>query len=165
MERIRDMTDEALKKEWENPAADYIEEAACLEKVEHEMAMRFMLRAQKQCSAREQQNYYMQKYMELPKEFWEAYSCRNWPRAKMIYEDIIRIGLFLELPEKVREKVLGSRQDPDNIIEGMIPDSAVHKVMHECVIMNRLGHESVVYRIPGEIRFYGARQESGIMTI
>lgn len=160
-ERIRNMTDEALKKEWEHPAAEYFMEGACLRKVEHEMALRFMGKSRQQRSASEEQSHYLQKYMELPGQFWEAYSRKDWSRAKMIYEDIIRIGLFLDLPEADRARVLGSRQDPDNVIEGMIPDEAVHKVMHECVVRNRLGHECIVYRVPGEIGFYGARPVPG----
>lgn len=160
-ERIRSMSDEALKKEWDGPEAEYYPEGACLRQVEHEMALRFLGRSQRQLSAEEKRSHYLSKYLELQEKFWEAYSKRDWPRAKMVYEDAIRIGIFLELPEAEKVKVLGSRQDPDNIIEGMIPDAAVHKVMHECVIKNRLGHECIVYRVPGEIGFYGARPLPG----
>lgn len=70
------------------------------------------------------------------------------------------LGKFLEVPERIREQVFGSRQH-EEVVEGMFPEWMVEQVMHECVIKDRLGHECVVYRIPGEVGFYGARNRPG----
>lgn len=172
-ERLRKMGDAELKKEWkslqlgelrkerESPQTSQPTETVCLTAAEHEMAVRFLWRQEPPLSGRDEGQYFLRKYMELPDRFWKAYCKAEWPRAKMIYDDAIRIGLFLEVPEEVRAQVMGSRQDPERPVEGMFPERAVNRVMHECVVRNRLGHECVVYRVPGEIGFYGARHLSG----
>ena len=98
--------------------------------------------------------------MQMPAQFREAFRQKDWFRAKYIYDSAIAIGLFLEAPERIREKVFGSRQHEEPI-EGMFPEWMLEQVMRECVIKDRLGFECVVYRIPGEAGFYGARQAPG----
>ena len=100
------------------------------------------------------------KFLQMPEQFKEAYRKKEWFQAKHLYDSAIVIGLFLEVPESIREQVFGSRQH-EEIIDGMFPEWMVEQVMRECVIKNRLGHECVVYRIPGEVGFYGARLEPG----
>lgn len=102
----------------------------------------------------------MDKFLQMPEQFREAYHQKEWFRAKYIYDSAIVIGLFLEVPESIREQVFGSRQH-EEIIDGMFPEWMLEQVMRECVIKNRLGFECVVYRIPGEVGFYGARKEPG----
>lgn len=154
-ERLKGMGDAELRREWESPQPGELTAHVCLEAVEHEMAMRFRRTGRKKLEGGEGA-YFLKKYMELPDRFWEAYCRKEWAQAKMLYDDAIRIGLFLEIPEEVRAQVMGSRQDPERPVEGLFPEWAVDKVMHECLIKNRLGHECVVYRVPGEIGFYGA---------
>ena len=96
----------------------------------------------------------------MPEQFKEAFRRREWAEAKYIYDSAIVVGLFLEVPEPVREQVFGSRQH-EEAIDGMFPEWMVAQVMRECVIKNRLGFECVVYRIPGEAGFYGARRGPG----
>ncbi len=127
-----------------------------IRQMEHEMAMRYMHRAK----GDGRHGYLTEKFLELPGQFVEACGRKEWARAKYIYDSAIVIGLFLELPEPLRERVFGSRQH-DEAIEGMFPEWMLEQVMKECVIKNRLGFECVVYRIPGEIGFYGARREPG----
>lgn len=101
--------------------------------------------------------YLLKKFLQMPQQFAEAYWKKDWSRAKYIYDSAITIGLFIEVPQEIRDQVFGSRQDERNIIEGMFREDMVDKVMHECVIKNKLGFECVVYRRPGEIGFYGAQ--------
>ena len=96
----------------------------------------------------------------MPEQFKEAFRRREWAEAKYIYDSAIVVGLFLEVPEPVRERVFGSRQH-EEVMDGMFPEWMVAQVMRECVIKNRLGFECVVYRIPGEAGFYGARRDPG----
>ena len=105
-------------------------------------------------------DYLMDKFLQMPEQFKEAFRQREWARAKYLYDSAIVIGLFLEVPESVRERVFGSRQH-EEVIDGMFPEWMLEQVMRECVIKNRLGFECVVYRIPGEIGFYGARRHPG----
>lgn len=159
-ERLKGMEDEALRKEWESPQPGEPMEPDYRMAVEHEMAVRFRRMGHRETESKDGA-FFLKKYMELPDKFWEAYCRKEWAYAKMLYDDAIRIGLFLELPEEVREQVMGSRQDPERPVEGMFPEWAVDRVMHECLIKNRLGHECVVYRVPGEIGFYRARHLPG----
>ena len=96
----------------------------------------------------------------MPERFEEAFRQKDWFRAKYIYDSAIVIGLFLEAPEHIREQVFGSRQH-EEVIDGMFQEWMLEQVMKECVINNRLGFECVVYRIPGEVGFYGARRDPG----
>lgn len=105
-------------------------------------------------------DYLMDKFLQMPEQFKEAFRQKEWAKAKYLYDSAIVIGLFLEVPEPVREQVFGSRQH-EQVIDGMFPEWMVEQVMKECVIKNRLGFECVVYRIPGEIGFYGARRDPG----
>ncbi len=144
------MTDMVLKQAWEE-SMDWEQ----IRMLEHEMAMRYMHKA-----GSDSHGYLTNKFLQLPCEFMEAYRKKDWFRAKHIYDSAIVIGLFLELPESLREQVFGSRQH-EEIIEGMFPEGILFQVMKECVIKNRLGFECVVHRIPGEVGFYGARRDPG----
>ncbi|WP_300714485.1 hypothetical protein [uncultured Acetatifactor sp.] len=145
---VRTMEDAELRKEWERE-----EDTRRIREIEHEMAMRFMGRSGGQ-------PYFMDKFLQMPAQFREAFRQKDWFRAKYIYDSAIAIGLFLEAPERIREQVFGSRQHEEPI-EGMFPEWMLEQVMRECVIRDRLGFECVVYRIPGEVGFYGARRGPG----
>lgn len=145
---VRTMEDAELRKEWERE-----EDTRRIREIEHEMAMRFMGRSGGQ-------PYFMDKFLQMPAQFREAFRQKDWFRAKYIYDSAIAIGLFLEAPERIREQVFGSRQH-EEVIDGMFPECMLEQVMRECVIKDRLGFECVVYRIPGEIGFYGARRGPG----
>ncbi len=152
MERLcADMPDAELRREWEGA-----DDAGRIRGLEHEMAMRYMHKAGGDGS----HGYLTDKFLRMPGQFMEACGRKDWFRAKYIYDSAIVIGLFLELPEQLREKVFGSRQH-EEAMEGMFPEWMVEQVMKECTIRNRLGFECVVYRIPGEVGFYGARREPG----
>lgn len=153
--RIQNMTDEALVREWES------EEGYHLRKVEHEMALRFMNRSKEQRLRSGERSMLIGKFLKMPEQFAEAYQNRDWSRAKYIYDSAIAVGQFIEASQEIRDKVFGNKQDERNIIEGMFREEMLDKVMHECVIKNRLGFECVVYRRPGEIGFYGAQFLSG----
>lgn len=143
--------DAELERRWEES-----DDAGEVRELEHEMAMRFMDRSRRDS----RHGYLMDKFLQMPAQFQEAFRQKDWFRAKYIYDSAIVIGLFLEAPERVREQVFGSRQHEEPI-EGMFPEWMLEKVMRECVIRDRLGFECVVYRVPGEVGFYGARRGPG----
>ncbi len=153
IEHIQSMSDRELEEEWQEA------EGSRLREVEHEMAMRFRHRAQNQAGGETQ--YFTSKFLQMPGQFEEAFYRKDWFRAKYIYDSAIAIGLFLELPEHARAEVFGSRQDERRPVEGMFSQRMVDHAMRECVIKDRLGFECVVYRVPGEIGFYGAKHLPG----
>ena len=66
--------------------------------------------------------------------------------------------MFLEAPQKVREKLFGRyNEERDEKEQGAFDDRSIAKVMRECLIKNNLGFECMVYRIPGEAGYFGAR--------
>lgn len=139
--RIHIMTDEELEQEWQK------ETGWRLEKIEHEMAMRF--------------RHLWEKFLKMPDEFWDAYWKKEWFRAKYTYDSVCRIGLFLEISQGMHEKIFGCEEDDGTVVTGMIPKKMENRVMNECILKDRLGHECVVYRVPGEIGFYGAKRTLG----
>ncbi len=70
----------------------------------------------------------MEKFLRMPEQFKEAFRRREWAEAKYIYDSAIVVGLFLEVPEPVREQVFGSRQH-EEAIDGMFPEWMVAQVM------------------------------------
>lgn len=157
MERIQSMTDLELKREWEiQVVADDGE--LWIRKVEHEMALRFLQRSRSQ---KEESSYFVDKLLRMPEQFDEAFYRKDWFRAKYLYDSAIIAGQFLEVPEHIRNRIFGNRQDEDNPVEGLFSEDMLWKVMKECVMKNRLGYECMVYRVPGEIGFYGAKPLPG----
>ncbi len=152
---LRDMTDEALRDAWLEECGD--EGAGKLEK---EMALRWLQELRRRQNA-QSQDYFTSKFLRMPEEFKEAYYEKDWPKAKYIYNNAIIVGLFMEIPEQIRNQVFGSRQDERNPINGLFNEYMVNKVMKECLMKNRLGYDCMVYRIPGEAGFYGAKAWPG----
>lgn len=77
------------------------------------------------------EQYYMDKLLKMGDEFTKA---------------VIREQLFGRYNEEKDEKE-----------QGAFDDRSIAKVMRECLIKNNLGFECMVYRIPGEAGYYGAR--------
>lgn len=154
-ENLRSMTDEDLRNAW-------LEECGFEggKRLESEMASRWLQELRKK-QDKQSQDYFTAKFLRMPEEFKEAYYKKDWYRAKNIYNDAIVVGLFMEIPERIRNQVFGSRQDERNPIEGLFNEHMIAKVMKECLMRNRLGYECMVYRIPGEAGFYGAKAWPG----
>lgn len=148
VERLKTISDTDLKREW---AAESGER---LRQIEHEMATRFRKPAPMQLN-------YLNKFLDLPKQFLDACSAKDWFHAKYIYDTALRVGMFLEIPKQLRNEIFGISDEDAEEIQGMIPRDLVSRVYLECAVKDNLGHECVVYRIPGEIGFYGAKRRSG----
>lgn len=147
--RLSSISDEELKREWT------VESGERRRQIEHEMAMRFRKPVQPL------QLNYLNKFLSLADQFLAAYSQKDWFQAKYIYDTALRVGMFLEIPEQIRKEFFGISQEDEEEIRGMIPRDLVSRVYLECAVKDNLGHECVVYRIPGEIGFYGAKSRSG----
>ncbi len=136
-----------LRKEWGKRGKNKAQ-------IEHEMAMRFM-------DSQAVPLRYMNKWLDLPDQFMEAYHSGKWYRAKYIYDMAIVVGAFLDVPDLLYRQAFGISDPDEPEIQGMFPRDVVSRVYEECVVRDNLGHECVVYRVPGEIGFYGARQRPG----
>lgn len=150
VERLQTLSDDDLKREWKEETGERWQQ------IEHEMARRFQNPMLKD-------SYLLDKFMKLPEQFMTAYQNKDWFMAKYIYDQAIVVGLFMEIPVEVRNEVFGiTREDEEESIEGLIPRNLVSKVYLECAVKDNLGHECIVYRVPGEMGFYGAKHWPGI---
>lgn len=141
LKRMKEMTDYDLCREWE-------EQPGQRSQVEHEMAERFRHPAPLMNTA-------LFKLLDMRGQFMEAYNNREWFRAMYIYNSAIIAGMLLDIPQELRKQLFGISGEDEPEIQGDFPREIVAKVMEECVVKDGLGRECVVYRIPGEIAFYG----------
>lgn len=104
------------------------------------------------------EQYYMEKLLKMGDAFTAAVSRKDWFQAKYLYDKASAVAVFLEAPQEVREKLFGRyNEERDEKEQGAFDDRSIAKVMKECLIKNNLGFECMVYRIPGEAGYYGAR--------
>lgn len=104
------------------------------------------------------EQYYMDKLLKMGDEFTKAVIRKDWFQAKYLYDKASTVAVFLEAPQKVREKLFGRyNEERDEKEQGAFDDRSIAKVMRECLIKNNLGFECMVYRIPGEAGYFGAR--------
>ena len=100
----------------------------------------------------------MDKLLKMGDAFTAAVIQKNWFEAKYLYDKASAVTVFLEAPQEIREKLFGRyNEERDEKEQGAFDDRSVAKVMKECLIKNNLGFECMVYRIPGEAGYFGAR--------
>ena len=104
------------------------------------------------------EQYYMDKLLKMGDEFTKAVIRKDWFQAKYLYDKASTVAVFLEAPQEVREKLFGRyNEERGEKEQGAFDDRSIAKVMRECLIKNNLGFECMVYRIPGEAGYFGAR--------
>lgn len=105
----------------------------------------------------------IKKLIGLAGDFDRAYADKQWSRAKLIYDKACTVTSFLNPPEEVWRQLFGHHNDETDeaIDDGLFSDARVNKVMHECLVKNHMGFECMVYRVPGEIGYHGAKPEAG----
>ena len=104
------------------------------------------------------EQYYMDKLLKMGDEFTKAVIRKDWFQAKYLYDKASTVAVFLEAPQEVREKLFGRyNEERDEKEQGAFDDRSIAKAMRECLIKNNLGFECMVYRIPGEAGYFGAR--------
>lgn len=105
----------------------------------------------------------IKKLIGLAEDFDRAYADKQWSRAKLIYDRICTVITFLDLPEEVWRQFFGHYNEEQDAAEddGLISSAKRDKVMKECLIKNHMGFECMVYRVPGEIGYYGAKPGAG----
>ena len=157
--RLSLLSDEQLKHEWD-AEHDYSDFEWKLRAVKHEMALRFMGRSKSQ-ERQNERSYFWDKLLKSSEEFRELVLGKEWFKAKYLYERASMLTVFLEAPEEIRKQLFGYSNGYDVYIEGTFYRAGVNKVMHECLIKNRLGYDCIVYRIPGEVGYHGAKALPG----
>lgn len=163
-ERLSLLNDEQLKQEWDiitDNAYDYAAFPQNFADLKHEMAMRFMKEARNQPEQREAKAYFWDKLLKSAEEFSLLVAKQEWFGAKYLYDRASMLTAFLETPMELRQKLFGYTTDDGLNIDGLFCKKDVNKVMNECLLKNRLGYECIVYRIPGEIGYYGAKADPG----
>lgn len=154
----RQLSDGKLREEWRKDTTGGL----WLETVRCEMARRFLEGSpeiSKSPSEAGTKEYYTEKLIDMAKEFGKAYYAREWARAKFLFDSACTICAFLEEPEEIWKKLFGSYNEQEYKAEdGLFPDEMRNRVMKECIIKNRLGFECMVYRVPGEAGYYGAKE-------
>ena len=104
------------------------------------------------------EQYYMDKLLKMGDEFTKAVIRKDWFQAKYLYDKASAVTVFLEAPQEIREQLFGRyNEERDEKEQGAFDDRSIAKVMRECLIKNNLGFECMVYRIPGEAGYFGAR--------
>lgn len=95
-----------------------------------------------------EEDFYIQKLLQMPKKFEEFYRHNQYAQAKYQYDTAIRVADFLGAPEEIRNKLFGNRQDENNLIEGLFPEDHVQKCYYECAVKRNMGDENIAYRRP-----------------
>lgn len=96
---------------------------------------------------------YIKKLIGLAEDFDRAYADKQWSKAKLIYDKACTVISFLDPPEEVWRQLFGhyNGETDEAIDDGLFSVARVNKVMHECLM----------YRVPGEIGYHGAKPEQG----
>ena len=105
----------------------------------------------------------IKKLIGLAEDFDRAYADKQWSKAKLIYDKACTVISFLDPPEEVWRQLFGHHngETDEAIDDGLFSDAKRDKVMKECLIKNHMGFECMVYRVPGEIGYHGAKPEAG----
>ena len=159
-EQLGGMDDVRLKREWEDTLE--AEEWGQMGAVKHEMALRFMGRSENQKDLQDARTYFWDKLMKSAERFGDLVAAGEWFQAKYLYERACMLAVFLEMPADLRQKLFGTTTEDDVYIEGAFDKKSISRVMHECVVRNRLGYDCLVYRIPGEAGYHGAKAGPGV---
>lgn len=108
------------------------------------------------------ENYYLQKLMDMPKEFNDCYDRKEWYPAKYIYNAALIIAKFLEVSEEIRGDLFGraGNKDEEYGIPGLFDADKVRKCYEECAVRRNMGHEQEAYRTyEGPITFFWMGQQ------
>lgn len=164
-ERLRHLDDDQLKREWDaidGEGYDYAAFPRQLADLKHEMALRFLGKAEIQKGRQDARAYFWDKLFRDAEEFGRLVAGGEYFRAMYLYDQACRLTVFLELPVELRQRLFGTTTDDGDYINGLFARKDVNRVIRECVIYNRLGYDCIVYRVPGEVGYHGARSRPGM---
>ncbi len=155
------LDDGQLRREWD--AAIDEEGWGQLKAVEHEMALWFLGKSESQEGLRDARAYFWDKLRKGAEGFQGLVARKEWSRAKYLYDQACMLAVFLEAPEGLRQELFGTTTEDDVYMDGLFDKKGVNLVMDRCIVKNRLGYDCMVYRIPGEVGYHGARAAPGMV--
>lgn len=164
-ERLRHLGDEQLKREWDlidGEGYDYAAFPRQLADLKHEMALRFLGKSESQKNRQDARAYFWDKLFRKAEEFGGLVAAGEYFKAMYLYNQACMLTVFLELPEEMRPELFGREADDGTYINGLFARKDVNRVIRECVVYNKLGYDCMVYRIPGEVGYHGARSRPGM---
>lgn len=159
-EKLGRMDDDQLKQEWD--ANVVAEEWQLADAVKHEMAMRFLSRSESQKGQQDARAYFWDKLLRSAEDFGRMVAAGEYFKAMHLYDKACMLAVFLEMPVELRQKLFGTTTDKDIYVDGLFDKKSVNLIMSKCVVWNRLGYDCMVYRIPGEVGYHGARSAPGM---
>lgn len=164
-ERLGRLSDEQLKREWDmvsEASYDYIIAPQHTADIKHEMALRFLGQSESQEYRQDARAYFWDKLLQAAQGFGRLVAAGEFFRAKYLYEQACMLAVFLETPVELRQELFGTTKDDGVYVDGLFDKKGVNAVMSKCVVWNRLGYDCMVYRIPGEVGYHGARPAPGL---
>ncbi len=164
-ERLRHLNDEQLKREWDvidGEGYDYAAFPRQLADLKHEMALRFLGKAEIQKGQQDIRAYFWDKLFADAEEFGSLVEKGEYFKAKYLYEKACMLTVFLEMPMELKQRLFGTTTDDGSYINGLFARKDVNRVIRECVIYNKLGYDCIVYRVPGEVGYHGAKTAQGM---
>lgn len=164
-ERLRHMDDGQLKKEWDwidGEGYDYAAFPRQLADLKHEMALRFLGKAEIQKGQRDVREYFWDKLFQEAEEFGRFVETGEYARAFHVYDRACMLTAFLELPVELRQRLFGTTTDGGEYINGLFARKDVNRVVRECVVKNHMDYNCMVYRVPGEVGYHGVKSVPGI---
>ena len=97
-------------------------------------------------------NMYIDKLLQYPERFMQAFYQKRWSSAKYIYDSALRVAEFMgpDLPDDVKRQLFGGGEDSDTDIEPLFPMELVSKAYENCCIKLYQGYEHESYRRYGQ---------------
>ena len=99
------------------------------------------------------QKYYIDKLYAYAAQFKSLFRERKYPEAKYLYDTALRVSAFLEVPQEVKEKLFGYREEnalEEDESEELFPADWVKRCYETCCIDLYQGYEHESYRRYGE---------------
>ena len=87
--------------------------------------------------------YLERKLMQMPETFQKLFYAGEWAQAKYIYDNALRICVFMEVPDTVKVKLFGDHQSSDESkhVTGLFIEDHVQKVYLECAVKKNIEDE------------------------
>lgn len=95
------------------------------------------------------------KLREAAQEFEAAVKCKDFMRAKAMYNKSLMVVTFMELGEETEDELFGKHGDDENRPDGLFKRSLVSRVDLECCMKRHKAYEDQACRRRNEpVRFY-----------
>lgn len=81
--------------------------------------------------------------------FMDAVKAQDWYRAKFCYDTAVRVAVFCEVPNTVREEIFGVHGDVESDVhDGLFKDEYVLLAYEKCIIAGKTYDIEPPMRVP-----------------